>query len=190
MPRRAHLTRTSPLIRSFRQRPVPLNAGAVGRPGLVLTSAVVVLLGGCSQDESSNPLPVDAPTPAFEDRDACRTLNDALPEHVADQRTRQVDPQTDWAAAWGDPAIVLTCGGPPAEGFRRTSTCTTVNGVDWFIPEEQLETPTGEDLTMTTVNREQVVQVRMPAEYFPPATTLADLSSVVARSTEATGSCY
>ena len=79
---------------------------------------------------------------------------------------------------------------PGPEGFNRTSSCTTVNGVDWFIPEEQLESPEPVELTMTTVNREQVVEVRMPAEHWPPATTLADLSSVVARSTEATGSCY
>jgi hypothetical protein len=112
-----------------------------------------------------------------------------LPEQVADQDPRPVEPESDWAAAWGDPAIVLTCGGPPATGFKRISTCTTVNGVDWFIPEEQLETDQPIDLTMTTVNREQVVQVLLPAAHWPPATTLADLSSVVRKNTEKTGSC-
>jgi hypothetical protein len=150
---------------------------------------MVVLVGACSKDTSTGVLPVDAPTPAVEDQDACRTLHDALPDLVADLPTRPVEPKSDWTAAWGDPAIVLTCGGPPAADFKRTSTCTTVNGVDWFIPESQLESPSSTDLTMTTVNRKQVVEVRMPAEYWPPATTLADLSTVVARSTDKTGSC-
>ena len=176
-------------ITSHRQRPVPRNAGAVGRPALVLAGAVV-LLGACSADESPDVLPVGAPTPAVEDRNACRLLHDALPDYVADLEARPTEPENDWAAAWGDPAIVLTCGGPPPSDFKRTSTCTTVNGVDWFIPESQLESPSSGDLTMTTVNREQVVEVRMPAEYWPPATTLADLSFVVGRSIDKTGSCF
>ena len=171
-----------------------MNVGAVARQ-LLASTAALSLLCGCTSGTSGasgtpdGPVEADAPSPAAADRDACRSLHEALPEQVADQDSRPVEPETDWAAAWGDPAIVLTCGGPPAEGFKRTSTCTTVNGVDWFIPEEQLESPEAVELTMTTVNREPVVEVLMPAEYWPPATTLADLSSAVARSTEATGSC-
>ncbi len=133
---------------------------------------------------------MDAPTPAQEDRGACRSLLQALPDNVADQPARPVEPDDGWAAAWGDPAIVLTCGGAAPEGFRRTSTCTTVNDVDWFIPEEQLESDVAVELTMTTVNRAQFVEVTLPAEYSPPATALADLSEAVSGSIEATGSCF
>jgi hypothetical protein len=147
----------------------------------------VILLGGCSSEPG--PVEVDAPLPAAADRAACHDLLDALPENVADQPLRPVEPQGAWAAAWGDPAIVLTCGGSAPEGFRRTSSCTTVNGVDWFIPEEQLETTEAVDLTMTTVHRDQFVQVRMPAKYWPPAATLADLSGAVRGSIDADGAC-
>jgi Protein of unknown function (DUF3515) len=163
-----------------------VNAGAVARQVLV-TAAAVILLHGCSS--GAGPVEVAAPPPAPADQAACRTLLDALPDEVADQPLRPVEPEDAWGAAWGDPAIVLTCGGPPPQGFRRTSSCTTVNGVDWFIPEKQLETTGAVDLTMTTVRREQFVEVRMPAEYWPPAATLADLSAAVSRSIEATGAC-
>lgn len=134
-------------------------------------------------------MPLDAPTPAADDRRACRDLIEALPDTVADQPRRDTDPADGWGAAWGDPPIVLTCGGPRPDGFIRTSACTTVNDVDWFIPEEQLEAGSASDLTMTTVYREQYVEVRLPAEHWPPATTLADLSEAVTDHIAATGSC-
>ena len=161
-----------------------MNAGAVARLAALVLGAAL-LLAGCSDDTVA----VDAAAPAEQDREACRALLDALPELVADQERRTVEPEDAWGAAWGDPAIVLTCGGPEPSGFKRISTCTTVNGVDWFTPEEQLDSPDPVELTMTTVNREQYVEVRMPAEYWPPATTLADLSDAVSRSIEPTGSC-
>ena len=76
---------------------------------------------------------------------------------------------------------------PKPDGFDRTSICTTVDDVDWYVPEAQLEQQG--DLVMTLVNREQYVEVRMPAEYWPPATTLADLGPAVS-TLPATGSCY
>ncbi len=132
---------------------------------------------------------VDAPEPAAGDRAACRALLDAVPDQVADQAARDVDPPGAWAAAWGDPAILLTCGGPPPEEFDRTSSCTTVNGVDWFIPEDQLDASSPTDLMISTVHRRPTVTVRLPADYWPPATALADLSAAVADTTEPHGSC-
>ena len=132
---------------------------------------------------------VDAPQPSADDRAACRSLLDAVPDRVADQESRPVEPDDSWGAAWGDPAIVLTCGGPPPEDFERTSTCTVVNDVDWFIPEDQLEDPSPDEVTMTTVHRTPVVTVVMPGEYWPPATTLADLSGAVTATTKQVGSC-
>ncbi len=161
--------------------------GAVARLPVV-AATTLALLTACTSD-GADPVQVDAAEPARADQDACRRLDSALPDEVADQPARPEAPASDWASAWGDPAIILTCGGPPPAGFKRTSTCTTVNGVDWFIPEEQLEAEEAVDLTMTTVNREQVVQVVLPAEYWPPATALADLSTAVRRSTGQTGSC-
>ena len=91
------------------------------------------------------------------------------------------------AAAWGDPAIVLRCGVDRPAGFHRASSCVTVDAVDWYVPEDQLAEPG--QVTMTTVKREQYVEVVVPEEYWPPGTTLADLSTVVRGSIERRGRC-
>jgi hypothetical protein len=132
---------------------------------------------------------IDAPAPDEADRRPCRDLIDALPDAVADQPRREVEPADAWGAAWGDPAIVLTCGVPAPAGFSKVEGCTSVNDVDWFIPIEQLEANGERDLTMTTVLREQHVEVVMPGVYWPPATTLADLSSAVSENTRRDGRC-
>jgi hypothetical protein len=159
----------------------------------VLVAATLALLTACDADQTggpADPVAVAASAPAPEDRPACKALLAELPAAVADQESRAVTPSDAWAAAWGDPPIVLTCGVARPHGFDRTSTCTTVNGVDWFLPEEQLDSESPVDLTMTTVNRAEHVEVRLPAEYWPPATALADLSDAVRTTTEKTGSCY
>ena len=112
-----------------------------------------------------------------------------LPAAVADQGRRQVVPQGAPGAAWGaDPPITLVCGVEEPAGFTSVATCLTVSGVDWYIPTEQLEAQG--DLTMTTVNREVSVEVRLPAAHFPPATALADLARPVRRSIPATDECF
>jgi hypothetical protein len=134
-----------------------------------------VLLTGCSGS-----LAVDAPATSGADAEACKALVAALPGRVADQPARKVDPGPGYAAAWGDPAIELRCGVPTPAGFEATSRCQVTNGVGWFIPDRQ---QTGEPgaITMTTVGRAQNVEVRIPADYFPPATTMVDLAPALRR---------
>jgi len=117
----------------------------------------------------------------------CRELLAAVPAEVADQSRREDD--STWAAAWGDPPITLTCGVPRPTGFGASSACTTVNGVDWYIPESQLDSSVPVDLTLTAVNREAYLQLELPKDYWPPATALADLSDVVDAHDPATGHC-
>lgn len=143
----------------------------------------LLLLGACGESA----VDLGSPTLAEGSADACAALLEELPDAVADQSRRAVAPADVPGAAWGDPAITLVCGVPRPKGFTRTSMCTTVDDVDWYVPEEQLEQQG--DLVMTLVNREQFVEVRMPAEYWPPATTLADLGPAVS-TLESTGSCY
>ena len=64
-----------------------------------------------------------------------------------------------------------------------------VDGVDWYIPEDQLLADGSADLTMTTIFRRVNVSVFLPKEYWPPATALADLSKVVAAHTTAYERC-
>lgn len=162
-----------------RQRPVLANAGAVACLGLLAA------LGGCG---SQTAVGIHSPTLRGADAAACRKLVDSLPETVADQKRRPVRPAHAYGAAWGDPAIVLRCGvGRPA-GFDRFSTCQVTNGVGWYIPEDQI-TGQPNDIVMTTVGREQNVEVRIPADYFPPAATMVDLASAIKSSVREVKPC-
>ena len=146
---------------------------------------------GCSGGPGGGPSatgPVALDLPAGEVPEACTELAARLPAAVADQGRRDVTPADAAGAAWGDPAITLVCGVDEPAGFDDVATCLTVNGVDWYVPTEQLEAQS--DLTMTVVNREVAVEVELPAAYFPPATALADLSGPVEESIPATDECF
>ena len=158
-----------------RRRPVLANAGAV---------ACLVVAAGCSPGA----VEVDSPAPAGQDTDACRRLVDDLPDLVDGAERRPVEPADAPAAAWGDPPIVLRCGVTEPRGFDELSSCQITNGVAWFIPEEQI---TGQpvDIVMTTVGRSPNVEVRIPAEYFPPADTMVDVAATVKQHSEQVRRC-
>jgi hypothetical protein len=132
---------------------------------------------------------LDAPRLTGEAARTCRELVDALPASVADQGSRPVEPKGVAGAAWGDPAITLTCRLGEPDGYVPEGPCTVVDGVGWYTPEEQLLADGEEDLTMTTLFRDVNVEVHLPKEYWPPATALADLSRTVARHTTASERC-
>jgi uncharacterized protein DUF3515 len=145
------------------------------RLGAVACAVALLATGACS-----GPLVVRSPHVSGGTARACSALVAALPARVADQERRKVDPAGGYAAAWGDPAIELRCGGPRPRGFDRFSTCQVTNGVAWFIPESQVQghpVP----ITMTTVGRAEYVEVRIPRDYFPPATAMVDLAPAVKR---------
>jgi hypothetical protein len=152
-----------------RQRPVLANVGAVACLGVLAAG-----LAGCGAGKVT----VDSPALHGADASACRALVNALPDTVSDQPRRPVDPPDAFAAAWGDPAIVLRCGVPKPAGFDEFSTCQVTNGVGWFIPENQI-TGAPEDIVMTTVGRAQNVEVRIPSAYWPPAATMVDLTKAI-----------
>jgi len=145
-----------------------------------------VLTGGCSDTVS-----LDAPSPSGADARACAALVAALPDEVADQPTREADAGDGYGAAWGapgDPVIELRCGVPRPEGLTSTSACEVANGVGWFVPEDQ-QTGGPADITMTTVGRAQYVEVRVPEEYFPPATAMVDLAPALKRTIRSVRPC-
>ena len=153
--------------------------------GVVLWVGGALLLSGCG----GGTVTIEAPSMSGPERETCEHLVAALPDEVADLERRETEPADAPGAAWGEPAIVLTCGvGRPAD-YDPVNGCTTVNGVDWYVPTEQLDANGDRDLTMTTIERDVAVEVVMPGEHWPPATTLADLSGVVAEHTRRTGRC-
>jgi hypothetical protein len=123
---------------------------------------------------------VAAPALTGADARACAALVRALPARVADQPKREVRAAGGYAAAWGDPAIELRCGVPRPAGFDRFSACQDADGVGWYIPEKQ-QTGRPVAVTMTTIGRAQNVEVRIPADYFPPPATMVDLAPAIKR---------
>jgi hypothetical protein len=101
---------------------------------------------------------------------------------------RPVAPAGAYAAAWGSSPVVLRCGVDEPAEFDEYSTCQIANGVAWFIPDDQI---TGEpvDIVMTTVGRSPVVEVRLPAEHFPPANAMVDLAPAIKQTTRKTTTC-
>lgn len=148
----------------------------------MLLLALAVLAGGCSHG------PVDITRPRMDDVEtrACAALVEELPAELVEQRRRE--PAVGYGAAWGDPPIVLRCGVDEPAGFEATSACQIVNGVAWFIPDEQI-TGEPEDLVMTTVGRTPTVEVALPSAYFPPAAAMAQLAGPVANSTTEVEPC-
>ena len=154
----------------LRQRPAPArNVGAVACLPLV-----AVLLAGCGPGT----VELDSPDLSGPDARACTELLDALPDAVSDQAREQVQPEDAYVAAWRDPAIVLRCGVPMPDGFDEFATCQVANDVGWFVPESQIEDQSA-DVVATTVGRAQNVELRVPAEYRPPAAAMVDVADAI-----------
>jgi hypothetical protein len=150
----------------------------------------VILLGGCSSDprEVTGTAPSDDAVIA-----TCKALMSELPDTVAGQRTVDLSNGEGWAAAWGEPAIVLRCGVPTPEALTATSQCLTVNDIGWFATQNgaaaDLTNPTDATVDFTTVDRSVNVEVSVPSKWSPPSDALVDLSSAIAAATEETTLC-
>lgn len=165
-----------------RRRPVLRNAGVVA------CLAALCLAAACSSGDMVTVEGVTDDDLSAEEAASCARLRDALPEVVAGLQRRPVEPAGSYAAAWGESPVVLRCGVQEPEEFDEYSSCQITNGVAWFIPDEQI---TGEpvDITMTTVGRSPVVEVRLPAEHFPPADAMVDLAGPIKQTTRRTSTC-
>lgn len=143
MPRRPHLT-----------------AGAI-----IVTTALAGCGFGAVDVTPHEPEPGSA--------DVCAALHDALPDTVDDAVRRDVDPSSDYVAAWGQPAIVLRCGVPMPAAYRPDAQLFDVEGVGWLAEE-------GEGgMFFTAADREVLVEVAVPGDYAPEANVLADLADAI-----------
>jgi len=86
----------------------------------------------------------------------CPTLMGGLPLALADSPARPVRSASAYAAAWGEPPIVLRCGVPRPAALAADSSLLLVNGVDWFVEP-------GSDTVWTSVGRGVYVDVRVPS---------------------------
>jgi len=136
----------------------------------VVASATLLLAAGCS----SSPPEIDAPDLSAADAAACRDLGGALPDSLGGHDTVDANGDTAYGAAWGDPAIVLTCG-VGAVDLTDVPPCTVVNGVGWVVQE-------GDGRTVLTADGYRPrVQVVVPDDYEQPAGLVTGLASLVKR---------
>jgi hypothetical protein len=142
-------------------------------PVLVVLVVLVNVLGGSDDggqaadvDGSPAPqraedlpvLPVEVPPPTPEADANCPALMAALPLDLTGEPARLVDSDTPYAAAWGDPAVVLVCGVPQPAGLVAGEGLLQIDQVTWFV--EQTEEAT----TWTAVDRAAYVQVTLPPD--------------------------
>jgi len=153
-----------------------------------VVASACLLLTSCG----SGAVEIDAPPMSAADQAACRKLVADLPRTMAGQPVREVSGDTGLGAAWGDPAIVLTCGVPQPSSFSDTSTCIQTAGVGWYVPDDVLlSNDQTRDVTMTAVGYRPRVRVFLPGEYRPDGfpNTAASIGAVVDRDLELVKPC-
>ncbi|NUT34643.1 MAG: DUF3515 domain-containing protein [Hamadaea sp.] len=139
-----------------------LLATVIAVPVALMTGVLVFLLGMPGDQPPAEPNvaatgPVTVTAASLGERAevVCRALVAKLPEKVRDARRRPVSAGPEQNAAYGDPAVVLTCG-VPTPSFPATDDVWGLNGVCWHA------TRAAESTTWTTVDREVPVQVTVP----------------------------
>ncbi len=152
----------------------------------MLCALLTVTLTACAEG------PVRIPDPQLDagEARACRELVADLPQTLADADRVEVEPSDAPGAAWGDPPVVLSCGGDVPDGFGRTAFCQEVNGVGWYVPDAALEDES-RDVTMATVGYRPIVTVVVPAQLRPEglATVSAELAGPIAEHTKLVRPC-
>lgn len=136
---------------------------------MALAALAPLALAGCGAGAVS----VEPPLPDGHVAQACADLVDTLPSALDEGERRDVSPESDYVAAYGDPAIVLRCGvSEPAE-YGPTAELVVVNGVDW-LPVEQADR-----VAFYAPGRVAWVRVDVPSAYAPGTFVLTELSDVV-----------
>ena len=106
------------------------------------------------------------------DAATCRDFVDSLPATLAGHDSVEATGDTEYGVAWGDPAIVLTCGVDPVD-LTDVPPCTVVNGIGWVVQESDGST------TLTADGYRPRVRVVVPADYDQPAGLVTGLAGPV-----------
>jgi hypothetical protein len=110
-------------------------------------------------------------------QERCSHLGNLLPHGLESLTPRVITPLTPFVHAWGNPAVILTCGvSVPAAYSASSSETTEVDGVRWFEePGAHLVTWTallGSAKAGTAVN----VRLAVPTHYDAQGGFLVDLA--------------
>ncbi len=126
---------------------------------------------------------MSSPSPTGAVASQCAAVVAAAPAKVAGLSRRDISPPPQYAAAWGQSPVVLTCGGVPPAALRPTSQCFVVDGVGWLATQHGKEVDPTQNLTgeldFTTIGRSAYVVVRVPGAVQPAADALVDLAATV-----------
>lgn len=150
----------------------------------VVACAALLLTGGCS----GGPPEINAPELSEAQAQTCRNLVAALPATLAGEKAVEVTGETEYGAAWGDPALVLTCGVDRMD-LTDLPPCVEVEGVGWLVPADASEGD--RDATFTADGYRPRVQLEVPEEYLPErgAAALVELAGPVKRHLERVERC-
>jgi Protein of unknown function (DUF3515) len=120
--------------------------------GLLVLGVAGVALSGCSDAVEVTP-PAHAA--------ACEPATAKWPATVGGHARRGVDVTGDArdAAAWGDPAVIASCGWPALGPTERE--CLDVDGVYWVAE------PLSDGVRFTTFGRDPAMEVLVPHAYRP-----------------------
>ncbi|GAB3644723.1 DUF3515 domain-containing protein [Glycomyces tarimensis] len=127
-------------------------------------------------DAELAPVSVEVPHLSDEDAVVCLAMTAKAPETVADLPGRPVEGgehASEFVVAYGDPAVVATCGVEPVE-LEPTAPIYLLNGVCWFTEED------GDGTEWVTVDRQVPVGVTVPSEHEQPVDVLNGLSPTIA----------
>jgi hypothetical protein len=141
------------------------------------------VLGSAACGGATGALHVEVPSPDGAHAAQCAGLVSSAPATVDELSRRTFEPRSPYAAAWGDPAIVLRCGGAKPAALRPTSQCFVINGVGWFVSQNGKAVdptqPVHGALDFTTIGRSVSVEVTIPSDYQPAADAIVDLTPTV-----------
>jgi Protein of unknown function (DUF3515) len=105
---------------------------------------------------------------------ACAAFTAALPAELPTVgERRDVTPESELTAAYGDPPVGVRCGVADPGALEPTSTLVTVDGIDW-LPEEL----TG-GWRLTSVGRTANVEITVPTAQGPAPSVAADLAPTI-----------
>lgn len=124
-----------------------------------------------------------------EERATCEALVADLPDELFGQERVEVTGD-GIGAAWGDPAVVLTCGAPEPAEFDAWARCSEIDGIGWYVPDSQMK-DSDSAVDMSAQSHSPRVLLHIPAEhrFNGPDTHLRTLAAVLEEHLEETQPC-
>ena len=141
------------------------SSASAGRRALVVALVVIVTAGLGLAVLLTRTGPVDVALPPMADDPACQAVGRLWPTEIAGRDTRDTDPASTAASAWGDPPVIARCG-LPALG-PTTDQCISIDGIDWVAQD------LSDGTRLTTFGRDPAIEVLVPKESKADASTLA-----------------